>query len=129
MDHAEKPEYQIMKHVLLAISIPFFASVPPNVYGTTLGRLFFTPEQRRQMDNMEFEHDKSGTRIQSLTVNGIVQKHGGKRTVWINGVPQIAGKSDEQAPASYPLDVPGVNKPVRVKVGQKVTVDAVAGKE
>lgn len=89
-----------------------------------LGRLFFTPEQRDQLGSAKFQRDESGNSVESLTVNGIVQKHGGKRTVWINGVPQLAGKSDEQSPASFPLQVPGANKPVRVKVGQRVSVEA-----
>jgi hypothetical protein len=49
-----------------------------------------------------------------------VQKHGGERTVWINGVPQLAGKSDERAPESVPVSIPGQSQPVKVKVGQKV---------
>jgi len=58
-----------------------------------------------------------------LTVNGIVQRHGGERTVWVNGVPQLAGKSDEQAPDSLPVAIPGQSKPVKVKVGQKLILD------
>jgi hypothetical protein len=46
----------------------------------TLGRLFFTPVQRAQRE----------TRLASppvvSQVNGIVQRDGGVRTVWINGV-------------------------------------------
>lgn len=86
-----------------------------------LGRLFFTPEQRAQL-----EHSKpqsSSSTGSGMTVNGIVQKHGGKRTVWINGVPRQAGNSDELAPDSLPVAVPGLTKPVKVKVGQKVRIN------
>ncbi|HEY0666161.1 MAG TPA: hypothetical protein VGD24_08855, partial [Gallionella sp.] len=55
-----------------------------------------------------------------VILSGIVQKHGGKRTAWINGVPQPAGKSDERSPESMPLTLPGQSRPVKVKVGQRV---------
>jgi len=88
-----------------------------------LGRLFFTPEQRAQMDYSKLQGSDTGSSGRALTVNGIVQKHGGKRTVWINGVPQQAGNSDERAPDSLPVAVPGLSKPVKVKVGQKVLIN------
>ncbi len=118
-----------MKRALLIIVMLSGATCASNGYSETLGRLFFTPEQRSQLDNEKFQRDESGISVQSLTVNGIVQKHGGKRTVWINGVPLLAGKSDELAPSSFPLEVPGVNKPVHVKVGQKVMVNSVTDPE
>lgn len=91
-----------------------------------LGRLFFTPEQRAQLEYSQQKNVDSPTNVHSLTVNGIVQKHGGERTVWVNGVPQIAGKSDELAPESLPVAVPGQSKPVKVKVGQKVLINPAA---
>lgn len=88
-----------------------------------LGRLFFTPEQRAQLEYFKLQNAKPGDYGRSLTVNGIVQKHGGKRTAWINGVPQQAGNSDERAPDSLPVAVPGLSTPVKVKVGQKVLIN------
>jgi len=89
-----------------------------------LGRLFFTPEQRAQLEySKPLYSDSAGSSGRALTVNGIVQKHGGKRTAWINGVPQQAGNSDELAPESLPVAVPGLSKPVKVKVGQKVSIN------
>jgi len=88
-----------------------------------LGRLFFTPEQRAQLEYSHLHDNDSGNSARALTVNGIVQKHGGKRTAWINGVPQQAGNSDERAPDSLQVAVPGLPKPVKVKVGQKVLVN------
>jgi hypothetical protein len=91
-----------------------------------LGRLFFTPEQRAQLEYSKPQHNDSVGGRRGLTVNGIVQQHGGKRTVWINGVPQQAGNSDDRTPESLPVAVPGLTKPVKVKVGQKVLVNPVA---
>jgi len=56
-----------------------------------------------------------------------VQKHGGKRTAWINGVPQQAGSSDEKAPESMPVTVPGRTKPIKIKVGQRGSIGSSAG--
>ena len=61
--------------------------------------------------------DNSG---HGMILNGIVQKHGGKRTAWINGVPQTAGNSDEKTPESMPVTLPGQSKPTKVKVGQRI---------
>ena len=88
-----------------------------------LGRLFFTPEQRAQLEYSQQQNDVAPSGARSLTVNGIVQKNGGERTVWINGVPQLAGKSDERTPESVPVAIPGQSQPTRVKVGQKVIID------
>lgn len=87
-----------------------------------LGRLFFTPQQRAQLKQGQQLHTDQPI-IESVTVSGIVQKHGGERTVWINGVPQISGASDEHAPESAPVTLPGKAQPVRIKVGEKVLLD------
>jgi len=97
--------------------------VAPFTYAEELGRLFFTPEQRAQLERPQQQNGDSLNNTSVLTVNGIVQKHGGERTVWINGVPQLAGKSDELAPDSLPVAVPGQSSPVNVKVGQKIILD------
>ncbi len=87
-----------------------------------LGRLFFTPEQRALLDINRAQSTRPAN-DDALILNGIVQIHGGKRTVWINGVPQQAGGSDTQAPASMSVTIPGQTKPVRVKVGQRVLLE------
>ena len=96
----------------------------PAVHATPLGRLFFTAEQRTQLDR---DHTRNpairGDNSPVLTVNGIVQKNGGARTAWINGVPQKVGKSDERNPEILPLAVPGKSQPVKIKVGQKLLLN------
>lgn len=86
-----------------------------------LGRLFYTPEQRAQLDyNYAQGADSTNSNSSTLMLNGIVQKHGGKRTVWINGVPQQAGSSDDKTPESQSVQVPGTAGTVKLKVGQRV---------
>lgn len=88
-----------------------------------LGRLFFTPEQRAQLEHGKSQNTDSGINSRALTVNGIVQKHGGARTVWINGVPQQNGGEDDRAPESLLISTPAQSKPVKVKVGQRVLIN------
>lgn len=45
-----------------------------------LGRLFFTPEQRNQLDYAYNQDLPSENPNNVLMLNGIVQQHGGKRT-------------------------------------------------
>jgi hypothetical protein len=85
-----------------------------------LGRLFFTPEERAQLDYNYVREARSDDDARVLELNGIVQKRGGKRTAWINGVPQAVGRSDEKSPESVPVPLPGQNKSVKLKVGQRV---------
>lgn len=96
----------------------------PSANAANLGRLFFTPEQRAQLD-YAYARDATadGSASAILTVNGIVQKHGGARTVWINGVAQSAGNSSENTPAAQTVTVPGKAHPVKIKVGQKILLD------
>jgi hypothetical protein len=88
-----------------------------------LGRLFFTPEQRAQLD---YAHARDavaeGDTSAILTVNGIVQKNGGARTVWVNGVAQSAD-SGERTTGSQTVTIPGKSRPVRLKVGDKILLD------
>ena len=90
---------------------------------STLGRLFFTPEQRTQLETAATAPTAKQGMASEMVINGIVQKQGGQRTVWINGRPQAAGKSDERAPDSLNVTVPGKSQPVKAKVGQKILIN------
>jgi len=106
----------------------FALTAAPLANADELGRLFFTPEQRAQLDyNYAREARPEGSGGGSMTLNGIVQKHGGKRTIWINGVPQQAGSSDDKTPESTAVAIPGQNKSVKLKVGQRVLLSPSAG--
>lgn len=96
----------------------------PAAQASSLGRLFFTPEQRAHLEDSHARNaaTEEGT-TSMLVVNGIVQKQGGGRTVWINGVAQNAGSSDERSPEALPIAVPGKSQPVKIKVGQRLLLD------
>lgn len=63
----------------------------PSAYAQEVGRVFFTPQQRQDLDRRRDTNapESSGTPVESLvTVNGHVTRSSGKTTTWINGVPQ-----------------------------------------
>lgn len=99
----------------------FMASMPASA--EQLGRLFFTPEQRAQLEYDKSQNNGMGDKRSALTINGIVQKRGGARTVWVNGIPQPDGRSDDRTPESALIATPGQSQPVKIKVGQKVLLN------
>lgn len=90
-----------------------------------LGRLFFTPEEREQLERqrtrppVEARPSPSG-----VTVNGLVQRSDGKAVVWVNGVPRPASSpAPGDGLAAQPLDPATVvvttpEGKVQVKVGE-----------
>ena len=83
--HANR--YRILAAALAASAVPYPAS------GQELGRLFFTPEQRQMLDrqrqlNAEVHQEIQRPEDPVLTIDGVVTRSSGKKTVWINGIPQ-----------------------------------------
>jgi hypothetical protein len=77
----------------LAFSICLLVALLPTLaqaQDAELGRLFFTPERRAALDRQRQFNIQEIRAIQgeSLSLDGIVQRSSGKRTVWINGRPQ-----------------------------------------
>lgn len=96
----------------------------PIAQAEDLGRLFYTPQQRTQLETQQATGQSVESGIHNyIVVNGVVQKRGGNRIVWINGAAQAAGKSNERTPATVPVTVPGKTQPVQLKVGQRLMLD------
>lgn len=80
--------------VAAALAAPIVLAVSPPASGQDLGRLFFTPEQRQMLDRQrQFRSTEIPQEVQipedpTLTINGVVTRSSGRRTVWINGVAQ-----------------------------------------
>jgi hypothetical protein len=93
----------------------------------TLGRLFFTPQQRQDLDRRRQANvqESAATVNSSLTVNGQVSRSGGKSTVWINGVPQETRRPSDPARAVLPAGE-GDSSSVNLKIGQ--TLDKARGR-
>ncbi len=91
-----------------------------------LGRLFFTEQQRQDLDRRRQANiQETAAAVEStVTVNGQVSRSSGRSTTWLNGVPQDN--------ARRPLDPARVTLPggdgapsVNLKIGQ--TLDKIRG--
>ena len=75
----------LLTFFLILVCMPFPAG------SEELGRLFFTPERRQILDRQRqfnIQERKEIPEDPTLTINGVVTRSSGKRTVWINGVAQ-----------------------------------------
>lgn len=77
------------RYGLLLAAVVLVAAATPAT-GTDLGRLFYTPQQRADLDRKRATNAvETEVVVESLvTVNGRVSRSSGKTTTWINGVPQ-----------------------------------------
>ncbi len=94
--------------LLISVCIPF------PVGSEELGRLFFTPERRQMLDRqrqLNIQERKEIPEDPTLTINGVVTRSSGKRTVWINGVAQ-----DERDTGSGIAAMPNRANPGKVVV-------------
>jgi hypothetical protein len=89
-----------------------------------LGRLFFSQEDRHQLD----QHHAPGAAAKDresaqpfIVVNGVIQHNNGSRTVWING--RVQHNSPGKNPNTVTVTVPGKDESVEVKVGQRLMID------
>ncbi len=108
--------------LIVAVGAPVPAAADEN-----LGRLFFTPQQRQDLDRRrQANAQETATSADNrVTVNGQVSRSLGKTTVWINGVPQENARKPRD-PAQVTLPGGEGEAPVTLKIGQ--TLDKVRGK-
>lgn len=95
-----------------------------------LGRLFFTPEKRALLERQRLTNIREAQSLEGATMSldGVVQRSGGKSTVWINGHPQHerdAARTGVEVHLS-PKDpgradlTPGEETPTQLKVGEAI---------
>ena len=91
-----------------------------------LGRLFFTEQQRQDLDRRRQANIREAAVIveSSVTVNGQVSRSSGRSTTWINGVPQANARRPHD-PARVTLPGGEGGPSVSLKIGQ--TLDKVRG--
>jgi hypothetical protein len=96
-----------------------------------LGRLFYTPAQRAALDanirSVSKQARPAPAPPRSVTVNGIVTRSDGERTVWIDGRAyhrdDTAGmqiRVEPEDPAAVEIKVQGVPRRQSVRVGQRL---------
>src|SRR5712664_89134 len=91
-----------------------------------LGRLFFSEQQRQDLDRRRQANAQETAVVveNTVTVNGQVSRSSGKSTTWINGVP-LATATRPRGPASVTLPGGEGAPSVILKIGQ--TLDEVRG--
>ncbi len=124
----------------IALGLTLLLLTPTIWAAPAIGRLFMTPEERRQVDLHPERTDASGaTNLRSnkldedqITINGMVTRHNGKRTVWINRQPLQEGQNSALArpvgiprPATVELALPGQTNTQWLKAGQ--SYDQISG--
>lgn len=96
---------------VLSYTILLLATLPQAIAAPPVGRLFLTPEERRQIDLHPERTDAQGSAPgqrnknddDHVTINGMVTRHNGKQTIWINRVPVQEGQN---SPVAKPLGTP-----------------------
>ncbi len=108
---------------LTSLALMLFCLAAPAVAAAEeLGRLFFTPEQRQDLDR---RRATDRTEVEAppqikegpLTLDGHIQRSSGKSATWINGVPQYdshGGRDPARVTVVPNADEPGIS----LKVGQ-----------
>ncbi len=115
--------------LLNALALAVFGTACLPVNGDEkLGRLFFTPEQRQRLDRQRQHSGALPATVEStLTINGVVTRKSGKRTVWINGVSRndnetpdgVVVKTSHDDPAAVTV-VPDAAAAAKARVGATV---------
>lgn len=140
-----------MKHILLFLLS--FLSSTPTMAADSLGRLFFTPEQRAQLETARAQRDRRQPVVleaapppvatatapqprgpEVVTFSGMVSRSDGKSTVWVNGKPiternrlQNDGElaiTGVRKDGTVSVAVPQASRRASLKVGQSLDVES-----
>ena len=125
----------------LIILIAFGAAPGPATAAESLGRLFFSVEQRAQMDVARSKRIRStlaeepsaedaAPLPEMVTYRGVVQRSDGKNTIWLNNhaIPEgeISGRtpvnSTVRRDGSLLIQLPEASRRIDLKVGQSLEV-------
>lgn len=129
-----------MKRALIAVALVLQLGQAPAA--EPLGRLFYTPDQRAQLDVARSQknrplpasvQEEAAPVPEVVTYSGMVRRNDGKTTVWINNRAVNDGKAADRLPVpsrvrpdgSINLEVPQTKRSVNLKVGQ--SIDIVSG--
>jgi hypothetical protein len=126
------------------VALAALASFSAPSWGEPVGRLFFTPGERANLDRArqaggnvmqeqeQVQESDPSQQPESLTLNGIVQRSSGKTTVWINHAvqnetgfpPGSKMQISKSRRTDFPVLVQKTGKTVTLKVGQTLNVDS-----
>jgi len=116
---ARRRAMRIARIGLGCLCVTITALQPARSFAQELGRLFYTPQERQELDRRRqsdvVEPEAKAVVENLVTVNGQVTRSSGKTTTWINGVPQDDTHRGRD-PARVAVD--GGASRVPIKVGQ-----------
>jgi hypothetical protein len=81
--------FRALNPVHLTCALCLAAALPPPAAAQEFGRLVFSPERRQALDRQResnFVERGEAAAHPALTIDGVVTRASGRRTVWINGV-------------------------------------------
>jgi hypothetical protein len=116
---------------LMPVLLGLVAAAPANAADPApLGRIFFTPERRAALERQRTFNLQEAQTLQgnSISLDGVVYRSGGKSTVWINQKAQTEDESartgvnavvSPKSPGSAML-APGEDTPAQLKVGEAI---------
>lgn len=105
-----------------AIILLLLVLLPSPLIGKELGRMFYTPLERKQMTTNPSDQNGQQAIPDTFMVNGMIQRGNGKRSLWINGSLHREINSKTGSPDSVTL--PGHTSSIQLKVGQRTSADA-----
>jgi hypothetical protein len=99
----------------IMIALALLLAGPTPALGADLGRLFFTQQQREELDRRrDTKTVETEVVVENLvTVNGHVIRSSGKTTTWLNGTPQYDAYRGRD-PTRIAVEDAGGQSPVRV---------------
>jgi hypothetical protein len=127
-----------MKRCLLLAACAF--AIGPARGAEPLGRLFFTPPQRAQLDVARSQKSRvtlasenqqeAAPAPEIITYSGVVRRSDGQSTIWINNKPVTDGQAISGVPLSgrvgangvVTLRLPQSDRPIELKVGQSLEI-------
>jgi hypothetical protein len=141
VDHsqARRRGDETLTRALVSLSLALALAAGTAPAAEPLGRLFFTPAQRAQLDiarsqksraTLASDQEVAAPVPEVITYGGIVRRNDGKTTVWINNRAVNDGKATDKLPVasrvrpdgSVNLQVPQSDRSVNLKVGQSVEI-------
>lgn len=111
-----------------SFALALIVELPPSAFAAeNLGRLFFTAQQRQDLDYRRQANvrDSAVTQENDVTVNGNVSRSSGRNTTWVNGVPQDDIRTTRD-PAHVRIPSAEGQRSTEIKVGQ--TLDRSRGR-
>ena len=119
----------IPRAVTVLVSALSLLCVPAAIAQAPLGRLFFTPERRAALERQRQLNIQEAQAIEgsTLSLDGVVVRSSGKRTVWINHRAQhdatapsgVVAHVSGREPGNAMLSA-GDEAPARLKVGESI---------